>query len=73
MTKDARDDTIYLVMKDLELPGEIIHTIKQYVGLDDWRMKNKKYFEYEDYDINILKQIRVRHRRRSFSWPYYEY
>lgn len=73
MTGQTCDDTIYLVMKDLELPGEIIHTIKQYVGFDDWKAKNKNYFEYDLYDINILKHLRVRHRNRSFSWPYYEY
>ena len=46
MGSKDKDDTIYLVMKDLELPSEIIHTIKQYVGLDDWKMKNKDYYEY---------------------------
>ena len=73
MGSKEKEDTIYLVMKDLDLPSEIIHTIKQYVGLEDWKIRNKDYYEYEMYDINIVKYLRVRNRRRSFSWPYYNY
>ena len=88
MDRSTKTDSVYRVLKEKQLPLDIVFYIKSFIPSNDWNRKNSALLEKTPCiycselscslycsifnDHTFLKSLKVRQRNRSYTWPYYK-